>query len=62
MNDPFSEVLLREDVLITDRLFTLTLLQVVVGTISAGLCVLRKVGGSVVGFTGWPRLSRGALG
>lgn len=44
MNDPFSEVLLREVVLITDRL--LALLQVCRWAIPAGLCGLRKVGGS----------------
>lgn len=60
MNDPFSEVLLREGVLITDRL--LTLLQVVVGPSPLDSVYYAKLGGSKVGLRGWPRLSRGALG
>ncbi len=47
MNDPFSEVLLREDVLITDKTPHST--TGCSWTIPAGLCILRKVGGSEVG-------------
>lgn len=48
MNDPFSEVLLREDVLITDKTPHST--TGCSWTIPAGLCILRKVGGSEVGY------------
>lgn len=59
MNDPFSEVLLCEDVLITDRL--LTLLQVVVGPSLLDSVYYAKLEGPRW-VTGWPWLSRGALG
>lgn len=52
-------MLLREDVLITDRL--LTLLQAVVGPSSLDSVYYAKLEGPRW-VTGWPRLSKGALG
>lgn len=60
MNDPFSEVLRREDVLFIDRL--LTPLQVVAGPSPQDSVYYAKLEGPRWAFTGWPRLSRGALG
>lgn len=58
MNYPFSEVLLREEVLITDETPHSTTGRS--RPLDSG--VLRKLRGSVVDFGGWPRPSSGALG